>query len=120
METFPTLSPSAGIIHPRAEWEWPAITVVMENKLEQSRTITSSRRIREFSAIFTVNATDYQTIMEFWDARKGGVETFNYSHPHLGTAMVKFASEALEYTVVAGGDPAWFRLEIRFRGQFYA
>jgi phage-related protein len=117
--SFPSLTALATSKHPDGERQREYLFTKFENGAEETRARGSSARYKDITAIYRVPYADWVTILNFFDARKGGVEKFNYTHPKLGVVLVKFATDSLKWEVIADGQSAstWYQIEIHLRGQ---
>jgi hypothetical protein len=120
-ETFPSLTAEAIVRHGPFKYERPNAKSEYEVGPEEVLLLTSTGRYKDISVTMILRAdTDYQTVMTFLEARGLEAEPFYYTHPWLGTGLVRYNSHDLEVTPEINGNPAWFRLELVFRGQWNA
>lgn len=124
-ETFPALSSEAIVRHGKFKYDRPNVKTEYEAGPEEVRLTTAMGRYKDLEVTMILRAnTDYQTVMSFLEARGLEAEPFWYTHPWLGTALVRFNASELEVTPEINGSIAnggvWFRLELVFRGQWNA
>lgn len=115
---FPSLPAGSSVVYPDAEYERPNVKFVSEIGVENVRLTTSQGRFSEFTVIFTVPALTWQTIYDFILDRGLEGEVFEFTHPHYGTGLVRYASSKMPVATLIEGDPLWFRFEMKLRGQF--
>ncbi len=127
---FPTLV-SAKFRHGDPTYEHPAYTLVYENRVRDARAITSTGRwsrmpvsIFVSDAVNTDFTNDFQTLTEFFQARKLGVELFEYMHPFLGTAICSYnsqdGSDKITPHIEINGSTMWWRFDLVLEQQFNA
>lgn len=124
-QTFPTLSSEAIVRHGKFKYQRPNAKTDYEVGPEEVRTLSAQGRYVELAVTMILRAdTDYQTVMSFLEARGLEAEPFYYTHPWLGTGLVRYNSSELEVEPEINGAIAtggvWFRLELLFRGQWNA
>jgi hypothetical protein len=127
---FPTLA-SAKFRHSDPTYEHPNYTLKYENGVTDSRAITSTGRWSRMPVSIVVStavnadfSNDFQTLMEFFQARKLGVDLFYYTHPFLGRGLCKYNSQdgndKITPHIEINGNPMWFRFDLILEGQFNA
>jgi hypothetical protein len=120
-EEFPVLSDEAVIRHGRFKYQRPNVKTDYEAGPEEVRLLTSQGRYSEIPVTMVLRAdTDFQTVMTFLEARGMEAEPFYYTHPFLGRGLVRYNSSELEIDPIINGNPAWFQIELVFRGQWNA
>lgn len=116
MPTFPTLSARAAMRYPGETREYPALSFVADNRVTAVRSNAHAARWDEIKVQATLSAADVTLIFNFFDARKGKVETFDFVHPTLGTLTVRFKEEKLARPRLikgTGGNPDIYELDFQ-------
>ena len=96
MPTWPsTFSTRAAFRYPGETREHPALTFVADNRVMAARSIVAASRWDEIKVQATLTQADVDVLYTFFDARKGLVETFTYTHPTLGSITARFKESKL-------------------------
>lgn len=120
-QTFPTLTDEAIIRHGAFKYQRPNVRSEYEAGPEEVRLTTSEGRYNDMQVSMTLRAdTDYQTVMGFLEDRGLEAEPFYYTHPWLGTALVRFNASEIKIEPAINGNPPWFHVELILRGQWNA
>lgn len=122
MPTFPRrgteLSTAAALKFGSASYERLGNVVEFENKWKERSAIGLTGRYGSIPVTAVVNATDMAVILAFLQARSLFVEVFDLVHPRLGTIPVHYVGDQLPLPLVVDGNPAWYKLDMQFEGEF--
>lgn len=116
-ETFPTIV-GQSVVELGYEIDDPVVETEFENGWIDVRTTRSRARFRDIRVVFTVDATDKNTILNFLISKRLRAIPFYYQHNKLGTLLVRLATSLLPVAFEVLGDPVWYRIELIFEEQF--
>jgi hypothetical protein len=87
-----------------------------DGMFEATRVRGAARQVSEINDVWVLREDDHDTVMTFLEAREFGNQPFLYPHPYAGIVLVKYASDRIRVETMVQGNPAWFRLDLKFRG----
>lgn len=115
---FPQFASTVSIINDEWQVEDPVAEMTAENGWVDARAVRSRPRFILIRDIYTLVESDHAVLMAFLTGQRLRAIPFQYTHPLMGTGIVRLKAPAIGGKVAIQGSPSWFQTTIELEEQF--